>query len=145
LNYLQTSSHLQEVLDPASRAGILGWVMHHLKEHIDEFDAIAVSGCSGLLVGPCVADLLQKNIILVRKEGGRTHSEEYVEGPKDGRYIVIDDLTCSGETIRHITSSIKTELCEHSQCVGVVLYHASERRGIWGKDLKKTAWKDVIV
>jgi len=141
-NYLQISSHLQEVLDPNSRAGILGWVLDHLKEHVDEFDAIAVSGSSGLLVGPCVADLLQKNIILVRKPVDDTHSSEVVEGPKDGRYIIIDDLIDSGATIQRITRSIRSQLCEYSQCVGMVLYHP--KVSVWGDELDKAKYRELI-
>jgi len=125
----QISCHLRRVLSPEFRAKTIKWVIKQLKPYVDDFDAIAVCGASCLLIGPTVADKLKKNIILVRKEcdwnqqpeDGGSHSDHEVEGPRDGRYVIIDDLTETGKTLFGMMSAINN-FCEYSKCTGVVLY-----------------------
>ena len=92
MQYFQSSSHLYSTLHPDLRANTIQWCVDQLTPHTDKFDAIAVCGASGMLIGSVVADKLGKNIILVRKKSDKNHSAYKVEGPKDGRYLVLDDL-----------------------------------------------------
>ena len=142
-NYMQSSSHLFDVLNPEERQNVINWIVQALEGKKDEFDAIAVSGSSGLLVGPSVADHLQKNIILVRTNKGG-HSDYLVEGPKDGRYVIVDDLIDTGRTVKRIVRGIHTQLCEHSQCVGLVMYHSCQREIAFGKRLGKRQYKKLL-
>jgi orotate phosphoribosyltransferase len=77
------------------------------------------------MVVPQIAELLNKNIVLVRKKDEKRYSDFAIEGVKPFRYIIVDDLICSGDTIRHITRSIKIEY-DRSQCVGLYCYMPEE-------------------
>ena len=75
-----------------------------------EFDSIVVRGNSGIVVGPLVAELLKKNIVIVNKEGVSSHSERHVvysNLPK--KYIIVDDLVDTGRTVVEIVEAMKTE------------------------------------
>ena len=95
------------------------------------------------MVGPSVADRLGKNLILVRQNKG-SHSDYLVEGPKDGRYVIIDDLVDTGRTVKRIVHGIHNRLCQYSQCVGMVLYHSSARDIVFGDDLDKPHYKKLF-
>lgn len=86
------------------------------------FDAIAFRGISGALFAPLLAAKLDKNLFAIRKPDVRAHSYRSVEGDYDSkRYVIIDDLICSGETIRAIMETMKDQV-KDSQCVGIILY-----------------------
>jgi adenine/guanine phosphoribosyltransferase-like PRPP-binding protein len=81
-----------------------------LKAHEGEFDCIAVRGTSGLLVGTIVSYLLKKPLIVVRKPKSEvsSHASYMVEAETtEGRYLILDDLTGGGETVRSIQKEIK--------------------------------------
>jgi orotate phosphoribosyltransferase-like protein len=99
-----------------------------LKPKINDFDTIVCSGISGLLIAPIVADKLKKDLVIVRKprreESRYSHND--VEGVKPGRYIIVDDLISSGNTITRIIDTIQDNekhlLEGHSTCVGIYVY-----------------------
>lgn len=98
-------------------------------------DAIAVSGHSGLIVGSAVADRLGMDLIIVRRPGEKNstlpcHSSYLVEGHVKGapRFIVLDDLICTGNTHSHILSSIHAANGAAKWC-GTLLYFDS--MGSW--------------
>jgi len=95
-----------------------------LRKISDSFDSIACCGVSGLMVVPQVAELLNKHIIVVRK-GEKCYSEFRTEGVAPFRYIILDDLICSGSTVKHIKQTLKEEY-SRSQCVGVYCYLPNE-------------------
>lgn len=73
------------------------------------FDAIAVLGTSGLLIGPSLADKMGKELLVVRKQNDGAHSSRQVEGGNVGvgfRYIVVDDLVASGKTIQNAVKAV---------------------------------------
>jgi adenine/guanine phosphoribosyltransferase-like PRPP-binding protein len=79
-----------------------------LLPHTREFDTIAVSGITGMLVGPWLAELLHKSLAIVRKPGD-THSHgpaSDVEGYIGSRYIIVDDHISSGRTVIQIQRKI---------------------------------------
>jgi len=115
------SGHLVNLLDPDSDRPVIDNIVDGLSPISESFDAIAVRGMSGALVVHEVAARLNKNIILVRKDVLR-YTPFKVEGPKDGRYVILDDLICTGATIRNICEDIRSNLCEHSRCVGIYLW-----------------------
>ena len=88
------------------------------------FDSIACCGTSGMLVVPQIAELLKKNIIVVRKNLD-CYSDFIIEGPSTKQYVIIDDLICSGKTVKRIIKAIKTET-PRSRCMGVYSYMKDE-------------------
>lgn len=97
-------------------------VVSALQPWKDEFDAIAFRGVSGAMVAPTVAYLMGKHVLVVRKSDGN-HSSFRVEGPVNlDRYVIVDDLLCTGNTI----NVIQMEVLRHNEkakCVGVCLYN----------------------
>ena len=77
------------------------------------------------MVVPQVAELLNKNIVLIRKKDEKRYSNFTIEGAKPSRYIILDDLICSGDTFRHIQRSIRKEY-NQTQCIGLYCYMPQE-------------------
>lgn len=115
-------SHMEPLLNPVVRKYTIDKCILDLKEHADRFDSIVISGYSMALIAPCVADALHKDIILVRKDNEDCHSSYYVEGILCQRYIIIDDLVCSGETLRRIQKKIGDHFYSGAKLVGIYLY-----------------------
>ena len=117
------TQYLQKAL---TGAGIRRWVNRIstiVRRDEIEFDAIAVRGTSGLLVGPAVAAALDKDIIVCRKHGSSRHSSFDVEGPVGViNYIIVDDIICSGETVETIVGDVRRELSSAARCVAIFLY-----------------------
>ena len=122
--YIQGSSHTCHVLNHKNRNKIIIKAVCDLRKISDSFDSIACCGVSGLMVVPQVAELLNKHIIIVRK-GEKCYSEFRTEGVAPFRYIILDDLICSGSTVKHIKQTLKEEY-SRSQCVGVYCYLPNE-------------------
>ena len=87
-----------------------------------KFNAIAVRGHSGMLVGAAMAAKTWSDLIIVRKDSDASHSEEKVEGwGKDQRILIVDDFIDSGNTIDQIYESVM-EKCDNPTIIGVLLY-----------------------
>jgi len=97
-----------------------------------DFQAFAFSGMSGALVAPLLAYRTHKTMIMVRKpktkddEGNSSdHSYLRVEGDAAAqRYIIVDDFTASGRTLRHIVKEI-SEFAPEARCLGCLFYRDS--------------------
>lgn len=101
------SDYLHGAVDPVLRR-------RHVEEGVRQlsqmkFDAIAVTGFSGISVGSILADRLGKALLFVRKGRNEedTHSHHDLEGPLDwtpkpARYVVVDDFIAGGETVRRV-------------------------------------------
>ena len=122
--YIQGASHTCHVLNHKERNKIIIKAVCDLRKISDSFDSIACCGVSGLMVVPQIAELLNKNIVVVRK-GERCYSEFRTEGVAPFRYIILDDLICSGSTVKHIKKILKDEYYR-SNCVGVYCYLPNE-------------------
>jgi adenine/guanine phosphoribosyltransferase-like PRPP-binding protein len=121
---IQGSSHTCRVLNHKVRNKAIIKAVCDLRNIINEFDSIACCGISGLMVVPQIAEILNKHIIIVRKPE-QSYSNFVMEGVVPVRYIVIDDLICSGETLNHITNTINEE-CPKSKCIGLYCYMPEE-------------------
>ncbi len=121
---IQGSSHTSRILNHKYRNKIIMSTYSYLNKLNIQYDAIACCGTSGLMIVPQIAELLKKNIIVVRKDL-KGYSKFYVEGPYTKKYIIIDDLICSGNTIKHILKSIDKE-SSRSKCMGVYCYIPEE-------------------
>lgn len=123
--YIQGASHTCHVLNHKERNKIIIKAVCDLRKISDSFDSIACCGISGLMVVPQVAELLNKHIVIVRKKDDRCYSEFAIEGVAPFRYIILDDLICSGDTVRHIKWNIGNE-CGRARCVGLYCYMPKE-------------------
>ena len=118
---IQGASHTCHVLNHKARNKIIIKAVCDLRKITDSFDSIACCGVSGMMVVPQIAELLNKNIVVVRKGGDKCYSAFLTEGANPFRYIILDDLICSGSTIKHIKKTIKNEYAR-SSCIGAYCY-----------------------
>ncbi|NBR62328.1 MAG: hypothetical protein EBT86_11990, partial [Actinobacteria bacterium] len=51
--------------------------------------------------------------------------EFYIEGVSPSRYVIVDDLICSGDTIKHIIGSIHFDT-PRAKCIGAYFYLGEE-------------------
>ena len=126
------ANHLRYLFDVTRRNITIDLVLKEVEEKKYEFDAIAVRGTSGLLVGSIVAHLLGKEICIVRKNNEGSHSLFNVEGPEgiEPKFLIIDDCVDSGETIVHILAAIKAS-SEGAKCVGAIMYNRLVDKEFW--------------
>lgn len=94
--------HRHETLKDFAR-----WIADELKQREGTYDFVAVTGQSGMSVAFAALMLRDFPLIVVRK-GESTHGE-MIEGRAEtmGRYIVVDDFICSGQTMRNINRELK--------------------------------------
>ena len=121
---IQGCSHTSLILNHKVRNKIIIKAVCDLRKIKDEFDTIACCGVSGLMVVPQIAELLDKHILVVRKNE-KCYSEFRMEGVAPFRYVVVDDLICSGGTVKRIKNTIKDDFAR-ARCVGVYCYLPEE-------------------
>lgn len=99
-----------------------------------EFDAIAVRGVSGLTFGSILSYKLKSGLVVVRKSLEGSHADTSLEVssglPGDFKYIIVDDLTSSGETIREIKDRVGQQY-SRTQLVGAYFYLGSTSKARW--------------
>jgi adenine/guanine phosphoribosyltransferase-like PRPP-binding protein len=140
---IQGASHTCHVLNHKTRNKIIIKAVCDLRKISDSFDSIACCGVSGLMVVPQIAELLNKNIVVVRK-GEKCYSEFLTEGAAPFRYIILDDLICSGGTVRYIKKTLKEEY-SRSMCMGVYCYLPDECAYRADEDGSKLCKRDLGV
>jgi adenine/guanine phosphoribosyltransferase-like PRPP-binding protein len=98
-----------------------------LREHGDKFDAIVVTGMSGVVVGAPVALRLKKPLVILRKSGDNTHHRRNrgVIGYKHihKSLLFLDDFEDSGETARRVRTAVRAG---GGHVVGKYYYHAGD-------------------
>lgn len=122
---IQGAAHTCRVLNHKNRNKIVIKAVCDLRKIANTFDSIACCGVSGLLVVPQIAELLNKNIVIIRKPDEKRYSDFYMEGVAPFRYIVVDDLICSGDTFKWIRQAIYEDTPK-AQCVGLYCYIPEE-------------------
>jgi len=122
---IQGASHTCKVLNHKSRNKIIIKAVCDLRKLADSFDSIACCGVSGLMVVPQIAELLNKNIVIVRKPDEKRYSDFYIEGVSPYRYIIVDDLICSGDTFKWIRQAIYEDNPK-AICTGLYCYIPDE-------------------
>lgn len=110
-----------------SRAfGDIEAMAHELEEKVssDKYDTMVGTGLSGALVLPRLAATLGKRWAIVRKADG-THSSNPIEGEIGRKWLFVDDLICSGNTLIKVYSSV-SDMCRKfdfpSEFVGMYGY-----------------------
>jgi len=98
---VEGSGYHDQVYVVVDRKAIVQDAIRHLKPIHADYDTIAVRGVSGLTVGSILAHMLQKHLIIVRKDGESSHGKP-VEGVVNSRYIIVDDFEVSGNTVNVI-------------------------------------------
>lgn len=88
-------SHLPKVIDRA-KADLRG---------ID-FDTIVGTGFSGGIVIPALALVMDKQFLLIRKEGDNSHHRGHVVGQLGKRWIFVDDFISSGKTRTRVIQKV---------------------------------------
>jgi hypothetical protein len=121
---IQGASHTCRVLNHKERNKIIIRAVCDLRRIKDRFDTIACCGISGLMVVPQIAELLDKHILIIRKDE-KCYSEFRTEGVAPFQYVVIDDLICSGATVKRIKNTIKDEY-PRAICKGIYCYIPDE-------------------
>lgn len=121
------SEYLQEIFHPEEYKKTIEWVKKALKKF--EFDAIAFRGTSGSAVAFPLSYELGIPLLYVRKNDNSHHCS-FIEGFVDcKRYVIIDDIVCSGETIKIIRNTIQNpdgfwgKRSSIPQCVGAIFYN----------------------
>jgi len=140
---IQGCSHTALVLNHKERNKIIIRAVCKLRKISDEFDTIACCGISGLLVVPQIAELLNKHILIIRKNE-KCYSEFRMEGVAPFRYVVVDDLICSGSTVKRIKNTIKDDH-PRARCVGVYCYLPEETAYKADRDGSKLCERDLGV
>ena len=119
--WLQGCDHTAILLNPKTRNKIIEQAISEIKKTQISFDTIACCGISGLLVVPQIAEKLHKNTIVIRKANDKSYSPFHYEGVMPNKYLIIDDLICSGKTVKHILSTIKDD-CSIAECLGIYCF-----------------------
>lgn len=92
---------------------------------LDSVQTVAVSGTSGMLVGPIIAHTFSHQLLVVRKAMIESnHAVGMVEGfsAPNSKYLIVDDQVDTGETRNRIINEIKTKFYDN-ECVGVFEYN----------------------
>jgi len=102
------SEYLTDGVQKQARKEMLDKAIKYLTRRTQEFDTIVFQGISGALVGPTLADQLDKYLLVVRKEtDGSTHSSRLVEGEIGNRLLIVDDFVANGTTVAQIVEKVK--------------------------------------
>jgi hypothetical protein len=86
-------------------------------------DSIAVRGTSGICMAFALQMFITLPILMLRKKGEQSHGE-LIEG-RDGhnyqRYVIVDDMICTGATVRGIIEDV-----ERAECVALLMHSQAE-------------------
>lgn len=120
---LECAAHLTAFLQPSKLGKRIRQCAAALEKY--EFDTIAVRGVSGLLLGPGVAMVMGKSLIVVRKHEEDRHSPHICEGDRGTkRYVIVDDFMDTGATVEAIIHDVKKWQQERGsevgECIGVL-------------------------
>ena len=114
------STHTVNFLKPKKLKKLAEVAVKTLNTMSDKYDTLVFCGISGAIIGPMVALVVGKEMVLVRKKGDIRHSGHDVAGyssPK--KYIIIDDFVDSGATATHIQKEMY-KFQPKAECLGVL-------------------------
>ena len=119
----QTCGHLAKVLQRSLTRDVLLRCVNQLRDQED--DSLAFCGMSGALVAPILANMICKELIMVRIPGTpRCHSRLPVEGYSGSkRYVLVDDLISGGRTCARIINGVRL-FAPKAELIGVLLYNS---------------------
>jgi adenine/guanine phosphoribosyltransferase-like PRPP-binding protein len=118
-------SYLDQFTDPNKMREIMERAKQVLP--LDNFDAIAVRGNSGLLIGAPLAMTLDKKLLIIRKNGEKNHDFGIIVGwGKRQKIMLVDDFIDSGATLYEMIQQIGRR-CDSPEIVGIFLYNWNEK------------------
>lgn len=89
-----------------------------------DFDAIAFTGSSGAALAFPLSFFMKVPLIHVRKMDG-SHYQEPIEGSVSSkRYVIVDDMISSGNTINRIIDVINRNYKRPAKAVGICLFNS---------------------
>lgn len=95
------------LLTPRARHYVTQAIIDQLIERHDEYDGFVICGYSMAIIGSILADRLNKDLVIVRKNYDSYHSPSNVEGWTNQKLLFIDDMIFMGETLEHVNREIK--------------------------------------
>ncbi len=121
------TSHIRDLLDPEKQLLIVDECCHRIEKNFQDCEYIAVTGLSGIIIGSQVAALVNKRLIVVRKDKDSIHRSYDLEGvpfKHDFSYIILDDFIDRGETINNIRNKVEKCIYSNSKATltGILLY-----------------------
>lgn len=130
---VMSASHLSAPTNPYQRNIVIERISTFLKDK--DFTAFAGLGVSGLTVASMLSFVMNKGLVIIRKQSDRHHASPYdIEG-LDGtgnvvnKVLIVDDLIASGNTMRQAIESLNNFCNKWRMKVdikGIVLYHGHE-------------------
>lgn len=97
-----------------------------------DYDAIVVTGVSGLAIGATLAYLTGKSLVVVRKDSEKSHADQKVEGmpATNFKYVIVDDFVSSGDTLIAIAEKMDSRqkmTGVKNKFVGLIQYHCDRQ------------------
>lgn len=102
----------------------------NLREYLDEFDSIVVTGMSGVVVGVPVSMRLRKPLVILRKPNDNSHHgrDKFINRAKLGdQSLFLDDFVSSAKTRSHVVKKVEAE---GGQVVAQYTYRDHEYRSL---------------
>lgn len=121
----------------ASRRKIVNELSKECQAHKNEFDGFVVTGYSMAVLGSILADRLNKDLAIVRKDTDRRHSWLDAEGRHGLRWVFVDDLISSGDTLRDVLKKIKTI---DGTVVASMTWHSSPQSAVNSREQGVPSW-----
>lgn len=127
------SSYFGPALARKHRHEIVKQALKDLRPHRDEFDSVVYRGNSGAVIAPIIAYLMNKHLIVCRKNE-QQHSSYMMEGKLEiEKVLFIDDFIGQGNTLQEVVKKLQ-EFQPLAKVVGVYTYLRSE--SVWSVENK---------
>jgi len=135
---IYASGHFAHVLDASKIQQVVLNAVSQLSAL--DFDTVAFIGLSGAVVAPIIAYELEKELLMIRKQGGqdKSNSGQWIEGHHTAkRVVVVDDLISSGRTMSQVMYALRELQDTTSPDIKIVglLLHRSYVDGDYGVKL----------
>lgn len=147
MQHILAPSHTKKIFDSSDFKKLVTKATAKVKalQKKEKINALAVCGNSGIILGSVLSYRLKIPLLVVRKNGDNKCADSLkVNGilADECRYLIIDDLISSGDTVKLIASRIKEVAVMYritnATPVGIMLYHEKARTiyTIDGKEIK---------
>ena len=120
--------HMESTLTNAANTIVRGFISTDGSAEYKrfDFDTIVCTGISGVIFGVQLAQRMGRKVAIVRKDGDGSHSTNRVEAncfPNEiGKYVIVDDLTETGATVKRVVAAMKKHAPRKTEHVATYLY-----------------------
>lgn len=102
------SGYLSSIFQKTKRKKVVKKLENILNKYTLPYDGFVVTGVSGITMGSIMANLLNKELVVVRKTTQNCHADYKVENAKPkGKYIFLDDCISTGKTFDRVFKAMK--------------------------------------